>query len=94
MTSIHRFFVALVLLPVVFYRRVLSPMKRAPSCRYLPTCSEYALDAVKQRGIFVGIALSFWRVLRCHPFARGGFDPVPTTHCKHRHEPAPAMEQL
>jgi putative membrane protein insertion efficiency factor len=91
MTSIHRFFVALVLLPVRFYRRVLSPMKRAPSCRYLPTCSEYAIDAVKQRGIFVGIALSFWRVLRCHPFARGGYDPVPARGCRHH---APAQEQL
>jgi putative membrane protein insertion efficiency factor len=91
MTSIHRFFVALVLLPVVFYRRVLSPMKRAPSCRYLPTCSEYAIDAVKQRGIFVGIALGIWRVLRCHPFARGGYDPVPKRGCRHH---ATAQEQL
>lgn len=93
MTSIHRFFVALVLLPVMFYRRVLSPMKRAPSCRYLPTCSEYAVDAVKQRGIFVGIALAMLRVLRCHPFARGGYDPVPTRACTHRNH-APAQEQL
>lgn len=90
MTSIHRFFVALVLLPVVFYRRVLSPMKRAPTCRYLPTCSEYAVDAVKQRGIFVGIGLACWRVLRCHPFARGGYDPVPQRQCTHRH----VQEQL
>ena len=93
MTSIHRFFVALVLVPVMFYRRVLSPMKRAPSCRYLPTCSEYAIDAVKQRGIFVGIALSIWRVLRCHPFARGGYDPVPSRQCAHQHH-APVQEQL
>ncbi|MBA3500798.1 MAG: membrane protein insertion efficiency factor YidD [Myxococcota bacterium] len=91
MTSTHRFLVALVLLPVMFYRRVLSPMKRVPTCRYLPTCSEYAVDAVRQRGIFVGIALSIWRVLRCHPFARGGYDPVPTRGCRH-HEPA--QEQL
>jgi uncharacterized protein len=91
MTSIHRFLVSVVLLPVVFYRRVLSPMKRAPTCRYLPTCSEYALDAVKQRGIFIGIALAIWRVLRCHPFARGGYDPVPHRHCTHRHD---AQEQL
>lgn len=90
MTKVHRFLVALVLLPVMFYRRVLSPMKRAPTCRYLPTCSEYAIDAVKQRGIFVGVALATWRVCRCHPFARGGFDPVPARRCVHRH----AQEQL
>lgn len=89
MTKVHRFLVALVLLPVMFYRRVLSPMKRVPTCRYLPTCSEYAVDAVKQRGIFVGVALATWRVCRCHPFARGGFDPVPAQRV-HRH----AQEQL
>ncbi|HLL25696.1 MAG TPA: membrane protein insertion efficiency factor YidD [Kofleriaceae bacterium] len=90
MTSIHRFFVTLVLLPVMVYRKVLSPMKRMPTCRYLPTCSEYAIDAVKQRGIFVGLGLASWRVLRCHPFARGGYDPVPTRACGHHH----AQEQL
>ena len=85
---LHRFFVAIVLAPVLLYRRVISPMKRTPTCRYLPTCSEYAVDAVKQRGIFVGIALAIWRVLRCHPFARGGFDPVPHSCSQH-----PAQEQ-
>jgi putative membrane protein insertion efficiency factor len=85
--TLHRLLVALVLAPVMFYRRVLSPMKRAPSCRYLPTCSEYAVDAVKTRGIVVGIVLAVWRVLRCHPFARGGFDPVPVSsrRCSHAH---------
>lgn len=86
MTSIHRFIVALVLSPVMFYRRVLSPMKRTPTCRYLPTCSEYAIDAVKQRGIFVGIGLAVWRVLRCQPFARGGYDPVPHRNCAHHYQ--------
>lgn len=87
MTSIHRLLVAIVLSPVMFYRRVLSPMKRAPSCRYLPTCSEYAVDAVKQRGILLGIALACWRILRCHPFARGGYEPVPPSRrCTHRAE--------
>ncbi|MDQ3366064.1 MAG: membrane protein insertion efficiency factor YidD [Myxococcota bacterium] len=84
MTSIHRFLVSIVLLPVLFYRRVLSPMKRAPSCRYLPTCSEYAVDAVQQRGILIGVSLAVWRVLRCHPFARGGYDPVTSRRCTHR----------
>ena len=90
MTTLHRFLVTVVLLPVLFYRRVISPMKRTPTCRYLPTCSEYALDAVKQRGIVVGIALAVARILRCHPFARGGYDPVPRGRCSHAH----VQEQL
>ena len=77
MTSIHRFLVALVLAPVMFYRRWLSPMKRVPTCRFIPTCSEYAVEAVKTRGILVGGALASWRVLRCNPLCRGGHDPVP-----------------
>ena len=85
MTMLHRFLVSIVLLPVQLYRRVLSPMKRAPSCRYLPTCSEYAIESVKQRGIVVGIVLAIWRILRCHPFARGGYDPVPPRPCAHQH---------
>jgi putative membrane protein insertion efficiency factor len=75
--SAHAALIWVVLLPVMFYRRVLSPMKRAPSCKYLPTCSEYAVEAVKTRGVIVGGALAVWRVLRCNPFARGGCDPVP-----------------
>jgi putative membrane protein insertion efficiency factor len=88
MTTLHRLLVQIVLLPVVFYRRVLSPMKRTPSCRYLPTCSEYAIDAVKTRGILVGTTLAVWRVLRCNPLVPGGHDPVPkrrTHHCQEQH---------
>lgn len=59
------------------YQRWVSPML-PPSCRYTPTCSHYALEALEQRGVLVGIALTAWRVLRCHPFVRGGYDPVPT----------------
>lgn len=77
MTAIHRLLVSLVLLPVVFYRRVLSPMKRTPSCRYLPTCSEYAIEAVQTRGIVVGTALATCRLLRCNPLFHAGHDPVP-----------------
>ena len=75
--TLHRILVQVVLLPVVFYRRVLSPMKRMPSCRYLPTCSEYAIEAVQKRGIVVGTALAMWRLLRCNPLFHAGYDPVP-----------------
>lgn len=86
--SIHRFLVALVLSPVVLYRRYLSPLKRRPSCIYLPTCSQYALEAVKTRGIVVGIALALVRILRCNPLFHGGYDPVPSSgaaRCAHAH---------
>lgn len=79
-TALHRFLVWLVLLPVALYRRVISPMKRAPTCRFLPTCSEYATEAVRERGIVVGSALATWRVLRCNPLCHGGYDPVPKVH--------------
>lgn len=64
------------LLPVRIYRRFISPLK-PPCCRFTPTCSEYAVEAVRKRGVIVGTALAVWRVLRCNPFGRGGYDPVP-----------------
>ncbi len=76
-SSLHQLLVWFVLLPVRLYRRVLSPLKRAPTCRFYPTCSEYALEAVQTRGIVVGSALATWRVLRCNPLCTGGHDPVP-----------------
>ncbi len=83
--ALNRFLVWLVLVPVHVYRWVLSPLKRAPSCRFLPTCSEYAITALKRRGIFVGGVLAVWRLLRCNPLFRGGYDPVPTRDCGHEH---------
>ena len=58
------------------YRRFLSPAKR-PCCRYSPTCSSYAVEAIEKHGAMKGGYLAFRRVLRCHPFHEGGFDPVP-----------------
>jgi putative membrane protein insertion efficiency factor len=63
-------------LPVRFYRRFLSPLK-PPMCRFSPTCSQYAVEAIERHGIFRGGAYAAWRILRCHPFCEGGFDPVP-----------------
>ena len=60
-----------------FYQRVLSPLKRTPTCRFTPTCSQYAIEAFEKRGFFVGFGLTVWRILRCNPFCRGGYDPVP-----------------
>jgi len=77
LSALHRLLVSIVLMPVVAYRRLISPMKRVPTCRFLPTCSEYAIEAVNQCGVVVGSALVTWRVLRCNPLCTGGFDPVP-----------------
>lgn len=63
-----------------FYRRWLSPALHSlgpGGCRYLPTCSEYAADAIRAHGPLRGVSLALWRLLRCHPFAHGGLDPVP-----------------
>ena len=58
------------------YRKLLSPLKR-PCCRFYPTCSAYAIEALEKHGVFKGGFLAIKRVLRCHPFSEGGFDPVP-----------------
>lgn len=65
------------LIPILLYRRVVSPLKGAPSCRFSPTCSQYAVEAVMEWGIVVGSALTLWRLVRCNPFGKGGYDPVP-----------------
>lgn len=62
--------------PVRFYQKFLSPLKGRPSCRYLPTCSDYAIEAVEHHGIIVGSAKAAWRLLRCNPLFAGGYDPV------------------
>ncbi len=59
-----------------FYRKNVSPRKR-PCCRFIPTCSEYALTAIERFGAGYGGWLALRRILRCHPFAKGGYDPVP-----------------
>lgn len=66
-----------VLALIRFYRRYLSPLKRNPTCRFIPTCSEYALEAVSKYGVMKGGWLALRRVLRCHPFHPGGYDPLP-----------------
>ena len=59
-----------------FYQRHISP-HTPPSCRFQPTCSQYALTAVERYGAWKGSRLALWRILRCNPFCKGGYDPVP-----------------
>ncbi|MBI5235491.1 MAG: membrane protein insertion efficiency factor YidD [Deltaproteobacteria bacterium] len=62
---------------VFAYKKLISPFL-PPSCRFYPTCSDYAGGAIEAHGAVKGTALALWRLLRCHPFHPGGFDPVPT----------------
>lgn len=65
----------LFLLIIRFYRKVISPLK-PPCCRFYPTCSAYALEAILKHGALRGGFLAFKRILKCHPFHPGGYDPV------------------
>ena len=62
---------------IKFYRKYLSGLKGAPSCKYIPTCSEYGIEAINKYGALKGGLLMIWRILRCNPFSKGGYDPVP-----------------
>lgn len=59
-----------------FYQKYLSPMK-STKCPYTPSCSQYGLEAIQKYGAVKGGMLTVWRILRCNPFSRGGYDPVP-----------------
>ena len=61
---------------IKFYRKFISPMKTT-KCPYYPSCSEYGLEAVQKYGALKGGALACWRIIRCNPFSKGGYDPVP-----------------
>ena len=58
-----------------FYQKIPGPWHSA--CKFKPTCSEYAIDAIEIHGALKGSFLAFWRILRCNPFSKGGYDPVP-----------------
>lgn len=66
----------LLVLPILFYQRFIS-MYTPPSCRFTPTCSEYARQALLKHGPLKGLALAAWRILRCNPWGGSGYDPVP-----------------
>ena len=73
---IRRLLTALLLLPIYFYQRCISPLT-PPSCRFTPTCSEYAVQALRKHGPLTGLYLTVRRLLRCHPWGGSGYDPVP-----------------
>ena len=75
--------VAVLLFLIKTYRYLISPMTQ-PSCRFFPSCSEYALEALQQHGLFRGIGLAGSRLIKCHPFHPGGVDPVPDHQTCHR----------
>ena len=73
-----RSFLASAMLKTVdFYRSAISPHKGGPCCKFVPSCSQYARTAIERYGALKGGRMAAWRLLRCHPFARGGYDPVP-----------------
>lgn len=67
----------LILFLIRTYQVTLSPRFSGGACRFTPTCSQYAMEAVEIHGVLKGSALAFWRILRCNPFCKGGYDPVP-----------------
>ena len=62
---------------IKFYRKYISGMKTVPTCKYIPTCSEYGIQAIEKYGALKGGILTIWRIIRCNPFSKGGYDPVP-----------------
>ncbi|MBR6502148.1 MAG: membrane protein insertion efficiency factor YidD [Clostridia bacterium] len=68
---------------IKFYRKHISPHKIA-CCRFTPTCSAYAIEAITVHGAFKGFFLAFYRILRCNPFCKGGYDPVPPKKSKNK----------
>ncbi len=76
------------LLPLRGYRRFVSPLLGS-RCRYYPSCSEYAVQAIERFGILRGLVLAGWRLLRCNPFSHGGYDPVDDQRLFRPRTPAP-----
>ncbi len=77
----RRIFIFIVIIPVRIYQYLISPLLPA-SCRHVPTCSEYTIEAFKIHGIFVGGWLALKRIIRCHPWGTHGYDPVPPKKIK------------
>ncbi|MFB9859651.1 membrane protein insertion efficiency factor YidD [Salinicoccus siamensis] len=78
---------SILLSMIRFYQKAISPMF-PPSCRFYPTCSNYSIDAVQEHGAIKGGYLAVRRILKCHPFHEGGFDPVPAKEKKEKNKSA------
>ncbi len=74
--AVRRFLTFLLVTPIRFYQRYISPLS-PPSCRFTPTCSQYAIEALQKHGPIRGLYLAIRRILRCHPWGGSGYDPVP-----------------
>ena len=72
----------LLIKAVRFYQKHLSPVKKTPCCRFYPTCSAYTIEALEIHGALKGSFLGLWRIIRCNPLCKGGFDPVPQKQTK------------
>jgi len=81
-----RLLISVLILPIKIYQYTVSPLMPA-SCRHIPTCSNYAIEALKTHGIFKGGWLAFRRVIRCHPWGTHGYDPVPLKKLKPKKKP-------
>jgi uncharacterized protein len=79
---------SLAVLPIRVYQRLISPLVGS-RCKYYPSCSEYAAQAISEFGILRGLILAGWRLLRCNPWSHGGFDPVEEQHLFGPRTPAP-----
>ena len=74
----RRFGMKIILIKIIrFYQKYLSALKGRATCIYTPTCSQYAIEAIEKHGVLKGGLLAAWRILRCNPFSKGGYDPVP-----------------
>ena len=84
-----RSLIAIILAPIRVYQRLISPALPR-RCKYEPTCSAYAVEAIRELGVIRGTILAAWRLLRCNPFSHGGYDPVEAQTLFRRRRGAPA----
>ncbi|MCL4106249.1 UNVERIFIED_CONTAM: hypothetical protein GTU68_061091 [Idotea baltica] len=85
LATLKKILVFILLIPIRIYQYGISPLFPS-SCRHIPTCSAYAVEAMKEWGPLRGTWMGMKRIARCHPWGTSGYDPVPTRSCNHDHE--------